>query len=319
MRRTHFMSVLTFNAALTLGRAPAASAQQPDTPPTRVHSAGVVGDLRLHSFKSVTFGNTRLLRVLVPDGYDLPANRARHYAVLYLADGQNVFDSTTSVFGPHEWRVDETVHQLVARGTIPPMIVVGVDDAGPIARSHEYLPYPDTSNARRDPNYDPNPQGKRYPDFMTTEVMPFINAHYRTLTDPDHTGLGGSSYGGLITAYAVASRPGIFGRALIESPTLSVFEGQVIRDFEPVKKLPGRVFLAVGTNEDGDKPNCQPTDPLPTHDVMVIGVQRLTKVLRANGLDSTRLRVTIEPCGRHTAMAWAGRLPAALTFLFGSP
>src|SRR5207302_465729 len=115
-----------------------------------------------------------LLRVLVPDGYDLPANRARRYAVLYLADGQNVFDSTTSVFGPHEWRVDETVHQLVANGTIPPMIVVGVDDAGPIARSHEYLPYPDTSNARRDPNYDPNPQGKRYPDFMIREVMPFI-------------------------------------------------------------------------------------------------------------------------------------------------
>jgi predicted alpha/beta superfamily hydrolase len=319
MRRTYGLSALVVGAALTVGRSTQAGTQQPDASPMRVHSAGVVGDLRLHELKSATFGNTRFLRVLVPDGYDLPANRARHYAVLYLADGQNVFDSTTSVFGPHEWRVDETVHQLAARGRIPPMIIVGVDDAGPIARSHEYLPYPDTSNARRDPNYDPNPQGKKYPDFMMKEVMPFINTHYRTLTDPEHTGLGGSSYGGLITAYVVASHPGVFGRALIESPTLSVFEGQVIRDFEPVKKLPARVFLAVGTNEDGDHPNCQPSDPLPTRDGMVIGVQRLTKVLRANGLDSTRLRVVIEPCGRHTAMAWAGRLPTALTFLFGSP
>jgi predicted alpha/beta superfamily hydrolase len=284
-----------------------------------VHSPNVTGELRLHQFKSATFGNTRLLRVLIPDGYDLPANRDRRYPVLYLADGQNVFDSTTSVFGPHEWHVDETVHQLVASGKIAPMIVVGVDDAGPIARSHEYLPYADTSNARRDPNYDPNPQGKRYPDFMMKEVMPFINAHYRTLTDPDHTGLGGSSYGGLITAYVVASNPGVFGRALIESPTLSVFEGQVIRDFEPLKRLPGRMFLAVGTNEDGDHPNCKPSDPIPTNDAMVIGVQRLTKVLRGNGLDSTRLRAIIEPCGRHTAMAWSARLPGALTFLFGSP
>lgn len=305
--------------ALSVTTAATVDAQSRDKRAVVVHAPNVVGDLRLHELKSATFGNTRFLRVLLPDGYDLPANGGRRYAVLYFADGQNLFDSTTSVFGPHEWQVDETVHQLVASGRIPPMIVVGVDDAGPIARSHEYLPYPDTSNARRDPNYDPNPQGKRYPDFMMKEVMPFINARYRTLTDPDHTGLGGSSYGGLITAYVVASHPGVFGRALIESPTLSVFEGQVIRDFEPVKTLPGRMFMAVGTNEDGDHPNCKPSDPIPTRDVMVIGVQRLTNVLRANGMDSTRLRVVIEPCGRHTAMAWAGRLPGALTFLFGSP
>ncbi len=319
MRQTQFARGCAAGVALLLSSSITASAQTQDAPPTIVHSPSVVGDLRLHSFKSATFANTRLLRVLVPDGYDLPANRARHYPVLYLADGQNLFDSTTSVFGPHEWHVDETVHQLVATGKIPPIIVVGVDDAGSIARSHEYLPYPDTSNARRDPNYDPNPQGERYPDFMMKEVMPFINARYRTLTDPDHTGLGGSSYGGLISAYVIASHPGVFGRALIESPTLGVFEGQVIRDFASVKNLPGRVFLAVGTNEDGDHPNCQPSDPLPTHDAMVTGVERLTKVLRANGLDSMRLRVIIEPCARHTAMAWAARLPGALTFLFGSP
>src|ERR1700760_4600505 len=66
-----------------------ARAQTRETSPTVVHSPGVVGDLRLHEFTSATFGNTRLLRVLVPDGYDLPANRARHYPILYLADGQN--------------------------------------------------------------------------------------------------------------------------------------------------------------------------------------------------------------------------------------
>ena len=262
------------------------------------------------------FANKRFLRVLVPDGYDAPENRARRYAVLYLADGQNLFDPATSVFGPSEWRVDEVVHQLVADRKIPPMIIVGVDDAGRVARAHEYLPYPDTANARTYAQYDPDPQGKRYPDFLISEVMPYINAHYRTLHDADHTGIGGSSYGGLISAYVIAARPGVFGRALLESPTFSVYGGQVTRDVAAAKSLPGRIFVAVGTNEDQQR-NCKPGDPMPIGDSMIDGVVHMGEVLRSAGLDSSRLRVVIEPCATHTHAAWAARLPGALTFLFG--
>src|SRR5579871_214668 len=80
----------------------------------RVHSPNVVGDLRLETLTSTVFGNTRYLRVLLPEGYDAPANRDLRYPVLYLADGQNLFDPAMSVFGPSEWRVDETVHELVS-------------------------------------------------------------------------------------------------------------------------------------------------------------------------------------------------------------
>ena len=177
----------------------------------RVRSADVIGDLRLHALTSKVFGNTRTLRVLVPNGYDAPENRNRRYAVLYLADGQNLFDPASSVFGRTEWRVDEIVKQLVDARQIPPMIVVGVDNAGRVARGHEYLPYPDTL-VRSNPAFDPAPEGKRYPDFMIKEVMPYINQRYRTMTDAAHTGIGGSSYGALISTYVVTARPGVFGR-----------------------------------------------------------------------------------------------------------
>jgi predicted alpha/beta superfamily hydrolase len=282
--------------------------------PIRVHSPAVVGDLRLHRFTSTIYGNTRYLRVLLPDGYDDPGSHERRYPVLYLADGQNLFDPATSVFGPSEWRVDETVHQLVSAGRISPLIVVGVDDAGAEARAHEYLPWPDTLAH----SSETSPRGKLYPDFMVREVMPFINAHYRTLTDAAHTGIGGSSYGGLISAYVVLVRPGVFGRALIESPTLDVDGDQFFTEAAAFRSWPERLYLGVGTNE-GSARTCDPTDPDPP-DVsgrfMVRHLRQFETLLRRAGLDSTRLQVVVARCATHTHAAWAARLPAALAFLY---
>lgn len=293
-------------------------AAQADTAVIRVNTPAVTGDLRLHPFTSTIYGNRRMLRVLLPEGYDAPANHSRRYPILYLADGQNLFDPATSVFAPREWHVDEVVTQLVADRKIPPMIIVGVDDAGRTARAHEYLPYPDPA-AESSPDFDAHPEGKRYPDFMINEVMPFINARYRTLRDPEHTGIGGSSYGGLISSYVVAARPGVFGRLLSESTTYRVFD---YADARAVSQWPGRIFLGIGTNEDS-KPGCVP-GPVPTMadstranlDDMVMGVLRFDAFLRRAGLDATRLRLVVAPCGTHTADAWARRLPDALEFLF---
>jgi hypothetical protein len=82
--------------------------------------------------------------------------------------------------------------------------------------------------------------------------------------------------------------------------------------------MPQRIFVAVGTNEDG-APSCKPDDPNAHRDAMVAGVDRMAAILRKAGLDSTRARVVIEPCATHTHAAWARRLPGALTFLFGAP
>src|SRR5437868_3178059 len=103
----------------------------------------VVGDLEVVPFESKVFSNTRNLRILLPRGYHLAMYGTRHYPVLYLNDGQNLFDLCTSMFNHEEWQVDETVAALTAAGDIPPMIVVGIDNAGRRGRAHEYLPYPD--------------------------------------------------------------------------------------------------------------------------------------------------------------------------------
>src|SRR6201987_5254492 len=174
----------------------------------RVEAAA--GDLRLHEFRSRFFRNTRFLRVWLPPGYDDSENSAKRYPVLYLNDGQNLFEPSTSFTGV-EWQVDETAERLIREELIPPMIVVGIDNAGK-DRLGEYMPSLALSPARL------RVQGSRYPNFLIKEVMPFISRTYRIASGPENTGLGGSSLGALISLYTVASHPGWFGGLLLESP-----------------------------------------------------------------------------------------------------
>src|SRR5689334_8546591 len=97
-------------------------------PSPEVEVPSVVGDLRLHEFHSRAYRNTRMLRVWVPSGYDAPENAQRHYPVFYLNDGQNLFDRATA-FGGVKWAVDETADRLISQRVVPPMIMVGIDNA----------------------------------------------------------------------------------------------------------------------------------------------------------------------------------------------
>jgi len=271
----------------------------------------VTSDLRLHEFRSHVFGNARMLRVLVPDGYDALENRQRRYPVLYLNDGQNLFDSTTSVLNSMEWRVDETVRALVAVGQIPPLIVVGIDNAGRHGRFKEYFPYVD--QYLRPP--EPNPQGKRYPEFLIDEVIPFVEARYRVLRDATSRGLGGSSAGALAAIYAVVRRPGFFGRLLVESPSIYVDDARILQDAANVVSWPDRIYLGAGTNEGG-RPNCDPTGL--TEPELVRDLRRFERLLREARVHAIRIRVIVTPCAVHNEAAWAARLPDALTFLYGA-
>src|SRR5580700_3997611 len=94
-----------------------------------IRAGGAAGDLRLHEFRSRIFRNTRFLRVWLPPEYDNGENAGRHYPVLYLNDGQNLFEPATAFAGV-EWQVDETADRLIRDGVIPPMIIVGIDHAG---------------------------------------------------------------------------------------------------------------------------------------------------------------------------------------------
>lgn len=148
----------------------------PDTRAPAARTSSVTGDLRLHQFTSSILGNTRTIRVLLPPGYDDERNKDRRYPVLYLNDGQNLFDAATSIFNPIEWQVDESADRLVRLKKIVPLIVVGVDNPGKRLRPKEYLPYADRFLSPP----EPAPEGKKYPDFLVSELIPFINKRYRT-------------------------------------------------------------------------------------------------------------------------------------------
>jgi predicted alpha/beta superfamily hydrolase len=263
----------------------------------------VTGDLRMHALESHVFGNTRTVRVLLPPGYDAPENVGRRYPVLYLLDGQNLFDECLSDVSHREWRVDETVATLIGTRRIPPLIVVGVDHAGK-ERAHEYLPYKDYVG---DPQMA-EPAGKRFPDFLTGEVMPLVDSHYRTLTGRANTGIGGSSYGGVAALYALLARPTSFGYVLAESATLWIGMGQLVRDTNPLIAKPERVYFGFGGRESGD----------PAFTARMIELVHLVEAnFRAAGFDDATLRFTVDPDAAHNEDAWAKRLPDALTFLFG--
>jgi predicted alpha/beta superfamily hydrolase len=288
-------------ALLCAGLLCTATAAAADQPPNC--KSTVSGDLRLHTLESRIFGNTRSIRVLLPPGYDAPENQSRRYPVLYMLDGQNLFDACLSDVSHQEWGVDETVYRLVAEKRIPPLIVVGVDHAGK-DRAHEYLPYKDYVGG---PEMD-EPAGRRFPDFLTSEVMPLVDGRYRTLQGQPNTGIGGSSYGGVASLHALLAKPGNFGYGLIESPTLWVGMGQPVRDTDPLIALPARVFIAFGGKE-ADNPAVS--------EKMIGLVRRVEANFRAAGYDDSNIRVVIEPEALHSEPAWAGRLPGALTFLFG--
>lgn len=267
--------------------------------PSVIRAESAVGDLRLHEFQSRVFHNTRFLRVWLPPGYDDPQNAGRKYPVLYLNDGQNLFEPAISFTGV-EWQVDETADRLIREAVIPPMIIVGIDNASK-DRMREYLPH------RSLQPMIVRVQGSRYPDFLMKEVMPFVKRYYRIASGPENTGLGGSSLGALISLYTAAARPGVIGRLLLESPSLWASNRQMIRQSCGVRNWPERVFLATGTAEAGRPERDQS---------MVDDVRELAAIMRRAGLDERRLKLEVEEGATHHESAWARRFPEALAFLF---
>ena len=143
---------------------------------------------------------------------------------------------------------------------------------------------------------------------MAPEVMPLVDRRYRTLTGQPNTGIGGSSYRGGASLYALLARPNTFGYGLIESPVLAVGMGPLVRDTSPLIALPQKVFMAFGGKEVGD----------PEISRRLIGlVRQVESHFLAAGYDETNLRVAVDPDATHTEAAWEKRLPGALTFLVG--
>jgi predicted alpha/beta superfamily hydrolase len=254
----------------------------------------VVGDLRvLAGVASPQLGGTRELYALLPPSHD--AATGPRYPILVLHDAQNLFDASVGHVG--EWEVDETMALLAGEGI--EAIVVGVPNNGE-ARGSEYTPWPH-------PEWGGG-NADAYLDFLVDTVLPLVRASFRALAGPDTTTIGGSSLGGLVSLYALLSRPDAFGRALVMSPALW-WSAEEMFDYARERATGrGRIWLDTG---DAEAEEGQPE----LARRYVEGVERMRAILLERGYDDASLRTLVEPGGTHREAAWARRLPEALRFL----
>ena len=267
-----------------------AAAQQPHT---------LTGDIRLHkTFHSKLLNNDRDVIVYLPPGYE--ANKTKRYSVFYLHDGQNLFDGATSFIPGQEWRVDETAQTLILAGKIEPLIIVGIYNTGK-DRVNEYT-------ATEDAKYKAGGKADLYGRFLIEELKPFIDSTYRTKKDAAHTGLGGSSLGGLVSLYLGLKYPNVFSRIAVVSPAVWWADNQIVHYTEAHPKQSLRIWLDIGTKEGRDTKEAQAT---------VDGARLLKEALIKKGWKPEKDLKYFEAEGaEHNERAWAARVQQILEFLF---
>jgi predicted alpha/beta superfamily hydrolase len=260
----------------------------------------LTGTIKFHErFASRILENNRTLAVYLPPGYD--AHPSERYPVLYLQDGQNVFDAATSAFGV-EWGADETAERLIVAGQIRPAIIVAI--ANTDRRADEYT-------ADRDSKYALGGRGEAYTRFVVEEVKPFIDSHYRTRPGREDTAVAGSSLGGLISLQIAGTHPEQFSMCGLISPAFGWANEKALTDFERgdlawAKKI--RFWIDMGTREGARSGG--PGTELPR-------TQRFVRRLEAGGLMPGRdFRYLEVEGGEHNEAAWAARFGDVLRFFF---
>jgi len=255
-----------------------------DTPPGLRSRRGNVRTLEIPAF----LGGRRVW-VYLPPGYndDLGAR----YAVLYMLDGQNLFDVATAFAG--EWRVDEALETMIPLGEVEPLIVVGIDNGGR-ERIPEYTPWPDDRYG--------GGGGEAHLQAIVDVLKPYIDTQYRTRPASASTGFAGSSLGGLMTMYAAFNAFDTFGQIAALSPSIWFAERAVLRDVQSRPQPPVHIWTDMGTAEGAGS----------VDDLRALG-DALVNVGFVEGDD---LRVVEVPGGQHNEAAWADRLPEILRFLF---
>lgn len=204
--------LLVLGLVLSLRGGFASGAESP-APTVKASSAQANVSLLPELLQIPGLNRQRQIRVYVPPGY---ANSQRRYPVLYMHDGQNLFDAATAYAG--EWRVDETLNALSESGQLE-LIVVGIDN-GQEKRMTELNPW-------SHPRFGVA-QGREYMEFVVEVVKPLIDRRYRTKADRANTAIMGSSMGGLISHYAINQYPEVFSKAGIFSPAYWVGEAKKI-------------------------------------------------------------------------------------------
>ncbi len=257
------------------------------------------GDVTTHTVPGFLGG--RRVWVCLPPGYAV--DTARSYPVLYMLDGQNVFDLGTSFAG--EWMADEAARALTTAGLSAPAIIVAVDNGG-AARLNEYTPW-------YDPGYGAGGGADAHLQAFADVLVPWVNAGYRSLTGPAHTALAGSSLGGLLAVYATYARPDVFGSAAALSPSIWWSNGALLDYVASRPRLPATIYVDMGTRESGA---FRDTDGNGVDD-SIDDLRALRDVLLGQGFTAgADLRVVEDPGATHSEWHWAQRFAGALGFLF---
>lgn len=245
--------------------------------------------LRVRRFRSRFLGTARDILIYLPPGYD----DAGQYPVLYLQDGQNLFDPETA-FAHVPWQAGESIDRLVRERRICPLIVVGITNTGPM-RVHEYTPTMDRQHLA-------GGGASMYGYMLTEELLPRVNVTFAADPSPSSTGIGGSSLGALVALYVGLEWSEYFGRILAMSPSVWWDRRSILRRIRSLPETPGsRIWIDTGTQEG--------TGQLPD-------VRRLDRVIRAKGWPDESLHLHVEEGAGHDEAAWGARFPKALEFLY---
>ncbi len=255
--------------------------------------------LRLHHFTHSRHGVAgRTIRVWLPPNYGADAHA--RFPVLYLLDGQNVFEDHAA-FGGRSWRAGETAAQLIERRTIEPVLLVAIDNSGG-HRTDDYTP--ERWHGR----------GGHADDFgrmLVDEIKAFVDAHYRTNPERESTAIVGSSLGGLFALHLAIERADVFGHVAALSPSTFWANGAVLKHLIALQsKVPVRIWIDVGKQES---PSLRRQ------------IRAAADTLRAKGWRVHRqnrqaeLRHVEVARSRHDEASWGKRLQRVLPFLFPPP
>lgn len=253
-------------------------------PRRRVNHGQITGTVRYHRSLKGTGLQDRDLVVWLPPGYE--TDKTRRYPVLYMHDGQNIFDPVTSAFGV-DWSIDETADDLTKKKLIDPLIVVGIYN---------------TSDRMQE--YTPGDKGTAYMNFVVNVVKPLIDSSYRTRPDRTHTIVGGSSAGGIISFMLVWEHTDIFSKAICMSPafkSLSPNGWDYTQTVRTSTRPKPPIFLYLDNGGIGLDSQLQP------------GIDAMLIALKAKGYRDQKDFIFLrDPTAKHSEADWAKRFPNAL-------
>lgn len=241
------------------------------------------------SFYMPQLDRYRKIWIYLPDDYDTALNKL--YPVIYMQDGQNLFDDSTAFAG--EWKVDETLHNLQLYGNYG-CIVVGIENGG-VNRINEYSPYVNVSYG--------GGQGDEYCDFIVNTLKPYVDSLYRTLSSRDFTAIAGSSMGGLISFYAAMKYQDVFSKAGLFSPSLWFNDSIYSYVTGKGAQQPMRFYFVAGRYESAE---------------LVNDIKTMYSTMSSAGFTPDELDTLIQTDGQHAEWFWAREFRACYEWLFAN-